>query len=525
MSLTRYYHTLKYLRPVQLKYQLLLRLKNRHKSIPEYHLVKKSGKKGCLLNFSEWIDKQALLSENNFNFLNITKEYPNRNINWNEKQHGLLWAYNLNYMDYLLQKDLSKEEGIAFISNFIEDISENITGIDPYPISLRGINWVKFLSWHKISDLTIDQSLNQQFNHLYKNPEYHLLGNHLLENGFSLLFGAFYFNEKKFYKKAYKILVYQLKEQILDDGGHFELSPMYHQIILERVLDSINLLKNNNVFSNQGELLNLLENKAGYMISWLKNMTFSNGEMPSFNDSAVNIATSTKDLLKYASNLKLVENLDIKLSKSGYRRFNGSKYECIVDVGKPGPEYQPGHSHADMLSFVLYVNGYPVIIDKGISTYEKNSVRQAERSTDSHNTVTINDTNQSDVWGGFRLGKRAKLSLIVDMKNLIIAEHNGYYPVIHKRIFKFKKNKLTIFDELSKKCSGVKSYLHFNSGCSVEQKDGKIVINKSLQIEIRNAESIELVSYKQPLGFNKYTDAKKAIIIFKKDIETNIKVN
>ena len=47
------------------------------------------------------------------------------------------------------------------------------------------------------------------------------------------------------YKKAVEILREELEEQILNDGGHFELSPMYHQIMLFRVLDCINLIENN----------------------------------------------------------------------------------------------------------------------------------------------------------------------------------------------------------------------------------------------------------------------------------------
>ena len=64
------------------------------------------------------------------------------------------------------------------------------------------------------------------------NIEYHILGNHLLENGFSLFFGAYYFQDEKFYVKAKKILTDELDEQILEDGAHFELSSMYHQIML-----------------------------------------------------------------------------------------------------------------------------------------------------------------------------------------------------------------------------------------------------------------------------------------------------
>ena len=75
---------------------------------------------------------------------------------------------------------------------------------------------------------------------LNKICEYHLLGNHLFENFKALCFAGLYFKSKesgKWFNKGLRGLKEQVKEQILQDGGHFELSPMYHCIILEGMLD------------------------------------------------------------------------------------------------------------------------------------------------------------------------------------------------------------------------------------------------------------------------------------------------
>ena len=104
-------------------------------------------------------------------------------------------------------------------------------------------------------------------------------------------------------KKAKEILEKELNEQILDDGAHFELSPMYHQLMLFRVLDCINLVQNNS-WKNK-ELLNFLEEKASVMLGWLKSISYENGEIPLLNDSANCIAPISNELFKYANNLKL----------------------------------------------------------------------------------------------------------------------------------------------------------------------------------------------------------------------------
>ena len=79
-----------------------------------------------------------------------------------------------------------------------------------------------------------------QLRWLNKNIEYKILGNHLIANGKALFIGGNFYTSKealKWQEKGKKIIINQLKEQILNDGGHFERSPMYHCIILEDILE------------------------------------------------------------------------------------------------------------------------------------------------------------------------------------------------------------------------------------------------------------------------------------------------
>ena len=127
-------------------------------------------------------------------------------------------------------------------------------------------------------------------NFLSRNFEYHLRGNHLLENAFALLFSSYLFNDKYLYRQSSLVLTNELHEQILIDGGHFELSPMYHQHILKRMLDTIRLIKDNEIFSSS--LIELIENKSSKMLSWLENLAFKNGDLPQVNDSSSSIYSS-----------------------------------------------------------------------------------------------------------------------------------------------------------------------------------------------------------------------------------------
>ncbi len=159
-------------------------------------------------------------SNKRFTFLNLSKEFDK--IDWNYSKFGKLWTYNLNYFDFLNQKGFSKREGKELIYDFIDNIEDIKDGLEPYPISLRGINWIKFLSRFDIKDKKIDDTLLAQYYILLDNLEYHLLGNHLLENGFSLLWGGIYFNDDKLLKKAEEILITRTScNKYSVDGAHF----------------------------------------------------------------------------------------------------------------------------------------------------------------------------------------------------------------------------------------------------------------------------------------------------------------
>lgn len=124
-----------------------------------------------------------------FTFLNRSMIFPD-GPDWAFAAYGKLWTYNLNYFDYLNRPDMSAEAGMELIRSFIAAMEKNRAGMEPYPLSLRGMNWIRFLTRHGIRDEATDQGLYRQYRHLLRNLEYHLLGNHLLENGFSLLFGG-----------------------------------------------------------------------------------------------------------------------------------------------------------------------------------------------------------------------------------------------------------------------------------------------------------------------------------------------
>ena len=172
-------------------------------------------------------------------------------------------------------------------------------------------------------------------------------------------------------------------------------------------------------------------------------------------------------------------------------------------------------------------DGNPIFVDTGISTYEKNKRRQDERSTHSHNTVEICSQNQTQVWGGFRVARRAKIINLKEDNLRISATHDGYKrkDFEHQRVFEWSDYDITIRDVLNKSASN-KAQAHFHLHSSIIKpvlKNDKVILSdRSISISFVGHSKIKIASYDLSLGFNKTNKAFKLIIDFDKNLKTLI---
>ena len=100
------------------------------------------------------------------------------------------------------------------------------------------------------------------------------------------------------------------------------------------------------------------------------------------------------------------------LPQTGYYgarvKHNAGTHYVLCDAGEIGPDYNPGHAHGDIFSFELSLFGHRVIVDSGNFDYEPSAMRRYCRSTGAHNTVSINELDQCEFWGTFRVGRRGR---------------------------------------------------------------------------------------------------------------------
>ncbi len=183
-------NTVKYLKLKQIVFRLFYFARNRYRKVIgfKYVLTKKSDPISLVLLSS--LASYESYVDNTFIFLNVSKMF-NDSIDWNCSEFGKLWTYNLTYFEFLNQENLKQDIGLNLMYDFIDGANDIKDGFEPFPMSLRAMNWIRFVTYNHINNKKINDSLYAQYYILMDNLEYHLLGNHLLENGFSLLFGAY----------------------------------------------------------------------------------------------------------------------------------------------------------------------------------------------------------------------------------------------------------------------------------------------------------------------------------------------
>jgi uncharacterized heparinase superfamily protein len=142
-----------------------------------------------------------------------------------------------------------------------------------------------------------------------------------------------------------------------------------------------------------------------------------------------------------------------------------------------GPDYQPGHAHADTLAFELSVGGERLISNSGTSTYEQGSQRSFERSTRSHNTVELDGQDSSEVWAVFRVARRARpFDRIFDMKDgrrFASCAHDGYMRLpgrpVHRRNLEVTQDGVRWTDRIEgKETHRARGFIPLHPGVSVE---------------------------------------------------------
>ncbi len=466
MKLITYFHTLKYLKFSQIYYRVFKWFRSPKPNSVVFDLSQISG---------GWVRsslyQQKVFAGNKAQFLN-REGFLGVSRVWNDPGYEKLWLYNLHYFDDLSAFGASSRVNlqVKLLNRWIQENPAPLgNGWEPYPMSLRIVNWIKaFLGHIKPTDDML-HSLAKQADFLSQNLERHLSGNHLFVNAKALIFVGLYLKGEfadRWLSVGLKIYKNELSEQVLSDGANFELTPMYHAIMLTDLLDLLNVFR---VFSARipVELVTATEIRVTKMLRWLEVMSHNDGKISFFNDGAFGVAPENRVIYEYARALGLKFSVEDaipagtlfmkNLVDSGYVVVKTNDYSLIADLAEVGPTYQPGHAHADTLSFEMTLYGKRLFVNSGTSEYGLSGERLRQRKTEAHNTVVVNGLDSSQVWSGFRVAKRARIvdRVVerVDQKTISFgASHDGFkqqgVDCLHRRVWRAQHGSISIIDTL-----------------------------------------------------------------------------
>jgi len=480
---------------------------------------------------SDLLARARAVRAGQFHFLNEERE-DSVPVDWRAPEASRLWRFHLHYFDdapALVLATLATRDPsytASFLALAHDWIDRNPPGVGdgwhPYTLSRRIPNWIYALRLAGLESRPearrIVASLWEQSRSLARNLEFDIQGNHLLANVRALMFaGAFYAGERadRLWDRGVRLLRAQVAEQFLRDGGHFERSPMYHALLLQDLLECAALCR------DRGGIPGWLSVRLRRAEAWLRQMCHPDGGVALFNDCTLEgtphaeLAAFTHALCSLRGRarnglsalhgavgwrqqvwcgapervLAILEPAEepapvlTALAESGYfiLRDPEAGHALFFDAGEPCPSHLPAHSHADLLSFELSLSGRRVIVDSGVCEYAPGPWRDYCRSTRAHNTVQVDGQDQSEVWGSFRLGRRAHPAGVCWQASgrsaTVSAAHTGYRRlpggVVHRRTVSYDGREYRIVDEVTGTGSHrVESFLHFHPDTTIRMEAG-----------------------------------------------------
>ena len=496
-----YFHTVRHLRAGQIAWQLKRRLFPPRPPAVAPAATWQSGVQ-CAA-FLPGVAEAASVGQ--ISFVGQSRPFRRECPDWVAGDTPKLWRYNLHYHDFLTGSAVDPAAKTSLINDWIARVPVGAPDAwEPYPISLRVVNWLKYALTFPAGTVPAPwvASLAHQVAALEGDLEYHLLANHLLKNGKALLFAGVCLSgeaAQRWLARGLEIMLAEAAEQILPDGGHIERSPMYHCIALEDFLDVVNLLESNPAVVAP-EALTTLWDAASRATDFLRTLCNGANQIPLFNDAAFGITPPPPELLAYAARIVGAPSgaigsrvapegaptgaSRIFLPDTGYYGYRQAGDSLIIDCGPVGPDYQPGHAHCDTLSYELHVGGVPIVVDSGTFDYEPGEFRHYLRSTAAHNTVRIDAEEQSEIWGAFRVARRARpvgatLSDWTGGQLKFCGAHDGYRRLPgqprHRRAITMAAGRWEISDRVEGGGSHrVESFLHLHPAVRCEPESARV---------------------------------------------------
>lgn len=407
----------------------------------------------------------------------------------------------------------------------------------PLELGIRLINWVWTLELIRPSRTfqtrqeDVDRITSAAYRHIWdvarNYSRYSSANNHLIGEAAGVYIGSSYFagfkTASRWRARARRILIHEIFDQSYPDGGTREQAFGYQLFVMQFfLLAGLTARRDGDDF--RPEFWQRLEKMFDFVAAFLEG-----GSPPLFGDCddgyvldlggslgepktlmAIGAVLYKRDDFKALAG-EFTEPALWLLGVDGRRTFNelggsdvgfvpqsrafqDSGYYLLqsgptdrnpgvsvtFDCGELGFRAIAAHGHADALSVTLRVGGKDVLVDSGTYDYfTYDHWRDYFRSTKAHNTVVVDDVDQSVALGSFMWGERAEAKCLrwepSESGGTVEGEHDGYGrltdPVTHRRSVTLGDDPLQVVvrDELIANAGhDIAMYWHLGEQCSVK---------------------------------------------------------
>lgn len=416
-------------------------------------------------------------------------------VNWELNRHHVLQMLAMEY--YNTRNPQYKK---CFQDIFYSWLAKNpffigISYTSVMEMAIRSLSWL-VAAWfleqagdcEKVCN-DLEKAILNHMTYVYKhNSKFSSANNHLIIEMMVLGITGVTFEISQWIELSIGTLTAEISKQNHADGVNKEQSIHYQTFVMEAYALFVLTLRKNGL-SCPEEIITMLEK----MCEFVADLSDLRGNIADIGDNDEGkLLTLTNDPFNHYSYVLQLLSILLEKNYTSFKAVHPNLYWLFPreEIQKQRPEYSQvgskcyrlgghtilkhrrkdkerlltfdhaelgygsiaAHGHADALSITLSVDGEKIILDPGTYIYHiELPWRDYFRKTCNHNTICMNNKDQSEMKGPFLWGRRANATLLhftsSNKKDTVKACHDGYKPVIHSREISYQKPDLFIIQD------------------------------------------------------------------------------
>jgi len=419
---------------------------------------------------------------------------------WMAELHGFEWLRDLRSVGGDRARRMAREMVVYWLRHN-EKPQPGLPGWDAESTGMRIAAWISF---HDFFCASADDAFRHAwFSSLVKQSRYlarvlpgHLYGLPLMRALKGLAYSGLALDDgEDRLEQAFRLILREIKMQILPDGGHVSRSPQATFEFLQCLVDLRTA-----VTAARLDLPAELQHAIDKLAPAVKFFRHSDGAFCQFNggqEGNPNICDAT--LMHSGARGKAMKSLP----HCGYEKIQLGRASVIMDVGLGGLPKYSARAHAGLLGFEYGFGKDRVIVNCG-TTSVGGKWRDLLKSTAAHSTLVVDNRNACHFDDAGNLTTRPEMTSERredDHMAEIIASHSGYMPrygLIHQRSLRLLEagEALAGEDVLAGKAGAhfaVRFHLHPCIQASLIQEGGEVLLRARSGIGWRfSAENAQL---------------------------------